>query len=384
MTHRINNKSRKQILQVVDGFRMGGAENKLLELIERLDCNKYKVMLANVGPGGPLQSQFEELGIEIFNFSRKWAFDPKPFYQLYQLMRERRIDVVQTTLFWADFIGTLAAKCAGVRLIVSWETVSHSGDPYHNNFQRRNGYRLMAKLSNLIVAVSHEVKYSLIRHRRINPSKIRVIHYGVDLDKFHPNGNQKRISKRKAMNITADSVLIGIVARLEPWKGHSVFIEAFAEVAPRFSNAHVVFIGDGSLRAKLESMVKDYGLQSRIQFLGIRKDIADLLHCIDLFVLSSLPGEGLPNVLLEAMACKKSVIATSVGGVPELVRDGINGHIVPASNKKALGWALEKMLGDNAHLQLLGKMALTTVQREFSLKNQISAFEEIFDQSHPI
>lgn len=370
---------KKRILQVVDGFRMGGAENKLLELIRKLDREKYEVLLANVGPGGPLQPQFEQLDIEMHDFARCWAFDPLPCYRLYRFIREREIDVVQTTLFWADFTGTIAARWAGVPLVLSWETVSHEGDPYHNNFQRRNGYRLMARWSDLIVAVSHEVKDSLVRRRRVPPDKIRVIHYGVDLEKFHPNGEHVRISKRGDLGVRPDDFLVGIVARLEPWKGHSVFVEAFAQIASRFPEVKAVFIGDGSLRSPLEAMVQERELQERILFLGVRNDIAELLHGIDLFVLPSRPGEGLPNVLLEAMACKKAVIATNVGGVPELVRSGVNGYVVSTGDARALAAALEKVLADRQHLQQLEENALKTVQGAFSLQSQIRAFEDIYD-----
>lgn len=368
-----------KVLQVVDGYRMGGAENKLLELIQKLNHNKYEILLANVGPKGPLQPQFEALGIEIINCPRKFAFDPIPCFRLYRLILQKQIDVVQTTLFWADFIGTIAAKLAGAALILSWETVSHEGDPYHNNFQRRNGYKFMAKFNNLIVAVSNEVKTSLIQRRNISADKIQVIHYGVDLGKFHPKGKDIAVSLRRSMGFKTKDFLIGIVARLEPWKGHSIFIQAFAKIAERYPEVRVVFVGDGSLRSSLQKQVGAVGLDERIKFLGVRKDVADILNTIDLFVLPSRPGEGLPNVLLEAMACQKPVIATNVGGVPELVKNGENGYVVESGNADALATALEKVISDEAHLKKMSENALKTVTSEFSLEKELTAFEKIYD-----
>lgn len=373
------NPQKIKVLQIVDGYRMGGAENKLLELIERLDQKKYEIILANVGPEGPLQPRFEALGVEIFNCPRKFAFDPMPLFRLHRFIRRRRIDVVQTTLFWADFIGTIAAKLAGAPLVLSWETVSHEGDPYHNNFQRRTGYKFMARFNDLIVAVSHEVKHSLITRRKIPAEKIQVIHYGVDLDKFHPNGKDVTGSLRRSFGFAPDDFLIGIVARLEPWKGHSIFVEAFAKIAADYPQVKVVFVGDGSLKLSLQAQVQSAQLQDRIRFLGVRQDVADILNTIDLFVLPSRPGEGLPNVLLEAMACKKPVIATNVGGVPELVRNGENGYVVPSGNVDALASAMEKIISDKRHLRQLAENALKTVTDEFSLRNQLQAFEKIYD-----
>lgn len=372
-------KRRIRILQIVDGFRMGGAENKLHELIERLDRDRYEIILANVGPSGPLEEKFRNLNIEILETPRRWAFDPVPMFKLRKFMRNREIDVVQTTLFWADFIGVLAAKLAGVPLILSWETVSHEGDPYHNKFQRRKGYELVSRLMDVIVAVSHEVKRSLIKRRGVPEKKIRVIHYGVDLQKYHPNGADQKISRRAALGVEPEDFLIGIVARLEPWKGHSIFIEAFAELAQRFPQARVILVGDGSLRQSLEQQVNELGLTDRIQFLGVRHDIAELLNCIDLFVLPSRPGEGLPNVLLEAMACKVPVIATEVGGVPELVKSAHNGYVVESGNVAELREAMEKVLSDEQHLRALSENALKTVQGEFSLESELQSFQEVYD-----
>jgi len=371
--------NRIRVLHVVDGYRMGGAENKLLELIQQLNHDKYEILLANVGPTGPLESRFRTLDIEIFEFPRKFAFDPTPCLSLFHLIRERKIQVVQTTLFWADFIGTIAAKCARVPLILSWETVSHEGDPYHNNFQRRNGYKLMAKFADLIVAVSHEVKTSLIKRRNIPAEKIQVIHYGVDLQKFHPNGKAVRQNLRQSFDVDDNDFLIGIVARLEPWKGHDIFLEAFATLSEKYPNVKVIFVGDGSLRANLEQIVRDRSLQNHVRFLGVRNDIAEILNVIDLFVLPSRPGEGLPNVLLEAMACRKPVVATAVGGVPELVASGKNGYVVESGNVEELASALERVISDRAHLNELSENALQTVTGEFSLQKQLTAFEKIYD-----
>jgi glycosyltransferase involved in cell wall biosynthesis len=267
-----------------------------------------------------------------------------------------------------------------VPVILSWETVSHEGDPYHNNFQRRNGYRLAMQCVDCIIAVSHEVKDSLIRRRHLPAEKIKVIHYGVDLTKFRPNGRDVSLAKRQEIGVQPEQFLIGVVARLEPWKGHRYFIEAFAEIAPQFPKALVALIGDGSLRSELEAMVNEKKLRERVLFLGVRKDVAQLVNGFDLFVLPSLPGEGLPNVLLEAMACRIPVIATRVGGVPELVQDNQNGYLAPSGDMKALAEALRQALSNREKLNTLARAGQETVERNFSLAQQIVSFENTFDE----
>jgi len=371
---------RLRILQVVDGFRMGGAENKLWELIERLDTEKYEILLANVGPTGPLQSQFEKLGIETFHFPRRFGFDPLPLWRLRRLIQSRQIDIVQTTLLWADIIGAFAAKWAHAPAMISWETVTHNGDPYHNNLQRRIGYERAMKHCDLIVAVSHEVGDSLQQWRRIPAEKIRVIHYGVDLQKFSPKPHEENLAKRQELGFATTDLLIAIAARFEPLKGHRYFVEAFAQVAQQFPQTRVVFAGDGSLRGELAEMVQRLSLDNRIKFLGMRKDVPAILSCIDLMVLPALGGEGLPNVLLEGMACGKPVIATRVGGVPELVRDNENGYLVPPEDVTALQTALTRALSDRENLRRMSAAARRAVENEFSLNLQVERFEEVFDR----
>lgn len=368
---------RLRILQIVDGFRMGGAETKLLELIAHLDKQRFEIVLANVGPTGPLEHKFQQLGIDIFQYQRRSAFDPLPVWRLYRLMRQREIDIVQTTLLWADIIGALAAKLAGVPAIFSWETVSHEGDPFHNNFQRRAGYRLAMKWVDRIIPVSHEIKRSLIKRRNIPADKIHVIHYGVDLEKYRPADRQAVLAKRRELGISSDAILIGVLARLEPPKGHRFFIEAFPAIVKQFPLARAVFAGEGSLRGELEAQVRALGMSDCISFLGARNDVNEILGALDLFVLPSV-SEGLPNVVLEAMAAQKPVLATAVGGIPEVVSHGENGYLAPPADVTGLQSLLLQCLNERERWPSLAQQGRHTVETEFSLAHQVSSFERIF------
>ena len=371
-------KTRRKIrlLHVVDGFRMGGAENKLAELIERLDRQTFDQYLANVGPDGPLYERFKSTGVPIYQCQRRNRFDIKPILKLKKLMHEKQIDIVQTTLFWADFSGILAAKLARVPVVLSWETVTHEGDPYHYKLQRKIGYKLAMKFASGIIAVSHEIKDSLIRRRGIPPDMIHVIHYGVDLNTFSLNGNPGK--KREELGFSHDQIVIGIVARLEAVKGHKYFIEAFHQLAPKYRQMYAVLIGDGSQKENLKKLVDKYQLQDRVRFLGIRRDIPELLHAIDIFVLPSIAGEGLPNVILEAMACGKPIVATRVGGTPEAVLDGENGYVVPAGDPAALASALQDLLDDAEKRKQFGLRSRQLVEEHFSLQKQLSSFEALY------
>ncbi len=370
---------RLRVLQVVDGFRMGGAENKLVELIAHLNKKKFEVTLANVGPRGALENKFEQLGVETFHFPRRFAFDPLPVWQLSRLMRQRRIDVVQTTLLWADLVGPVAAAWAKVPVVLSWETVSHEGDPFHNNFQRRIGYRWAMKWVDVIVPVSEEIKRSLIRRRQISAEKIRVIHYGVDLKKFRSTGRAAMLAKRAEVGASAETILFGVVARLEPPKGHRYLLAALPEVVKQYPQFQLLLIGDGALRAELEAQTRELGLQRHVTFLGARHDVSELLNAIDFFILPSV-SEGLPNVLLEAMACQKPVMATDVGGIPEVVRHGENGYLVSPGETLALQNMILRSLTERAQWNELAQRARQTVETAFSLEYQMSRFEALYTE----
>lgn len=366
-----------KILQVVDGFRMGGAETKLCELIERLDPAKYENVIANVGPTGPLADRFLRLGVPIFQCQRRHRFDPAPFLQIHQIVKERQIDVAQTTLFWADFVGTLAARSARAPVVISWETVSHEGDPYHHQWQRRAGYRLAMRFVDKVVAVSHEIKNSLIRRRGLAADMIEVIHYGVDLDKFHSDG--KFQGKKNELGFGEEEIIIALIARLEEVKGHRFYLEAFSQVAKKHPQVSTIFVGDGSCRAVLEKMVHETGLNARVRFLGIRHDIDEILNAVDLVALPAIAGEGLPNVVLEAMACGKPIVATTVGGTGEAVRHGENGFLVPPGEVAAMQKALEAILGDRSKMSQFGRNSRAIAEKEFSLRKQVAGFENLYD-----
>ena len=367
-----------KVLQVVDGFRMGGAENKLWELVERLNPERFESYIANVGPSGPLEARFSDLGVPIYQCQRRHRFDVMPILKLKKIMRQHKIHIVQNTLFWADVVGSMAARWAKVPAVVSWETVTHAGNPYHRSWQRRAGYRFSMRFADRVVAVSHEIKDSLIRERGLPEYLIEVIHYGVDLSKFAPNG--KLQDKRAELGLNSSGLLVGIVARLEEIKGHTDFVEAFARIAANFTDVTAIFVGDGSQRAALEKQVADRGIKDRVHFLGIRKDVTELLNAMDVFVLPSIGGEGLPNVVLEAMACGKPVVATQVGGTPEAVHDGENGFIVPPRDIDGLQHALEKILLDRGMIKRFSKRSREIAEQEFSLEKQVGNFENLYSK----
>ena len=309
---------------------------------------------------------------------KKYKFDCSQVYKVYKIIKEEKIDIVQTTLFYADIIGSLAARFANVRSVISWETVSHPPDSEEDQLRHKLAYGFCMKNVQKIIAVSDAVKTFVINDRNIQPHKVETIHYGIDLSLFEQRNGFLNKSKRTDLGFTNDNIVIGTVARLTIQKGHRYLIQAAPDIVKHFPNAHFVFSGDGPLREELEAQVSALGLEEHFHFLGFRKDVRDLLFTFDLFVLPSL-FEGLPNVLLEAMASSRPVVATSVDGTPELVEQNKTGQLVPPKSPQPLGNAIIQILQQKDRGQKMGRQGRLRVEKHFSFEQQFEKFEKVYD-----
>ena len=280
---------------------------------------------------------------------------------------------LQTLLFYPDVVGVLVGYCAGVPLRVSWETASHY-DIFFDKWHRRILYRLAMKYVSTIVAVSGGTKLSLISRNHISEHKVRIVRYGVDLKKYHKKQSD---DMRQAMGLQGAFPVLGVVARLDYIKGHSFLIQAVSDIVKKYPKLRCVLVGEGDYRTKLEKLIHELGLTDHFVLLGTRSDIVDILSVLDLFILPSI-SEGLPNVILEAMACSVPVVASRVGGIPEIIEHRISGLLVPAQNTHALSKSILELFDNGRLRRQLGENARKRVQEKFSLEHQIRQFKKIY------
>jgi glycosyltransferase involved in cell wall biosynthesis len=385
-----------RILFVVNGFAIGGGELKLLELVAELKrrySGRYRMVVAAVGQGGPLEKQFEKVADKMVVYSKKHKYDVSQVWRLYRLILNERVNIVQTTLFYADVIGTLAARLAGVKNIISWEANTERGKSSRRKKNLKNiiswetntqpygtkhmtAYRLAAKGFRISVSVSNAIRKQVMEDRHVSPVKTRTVHYGVDVNRFHPVSGEPF---RKSLGIPMQCVVFGTIARLSEPKGHHYLIQAVPAVVRRFPNIRFVFAGDGPLRKSLESQTKALGIESYVQFLGFRTDVVELMAAFDAFVLPSL-YEGLPNAVLEAMACGKPVVATAVDGTPEIVVHGETGLLVPAKDPDALAEAILRIAGNPHFRRWMGSLARRRIVLEHGLDDQVDAFHALYQE----
>jgi glycosyltransferase involved in cell wall biosynthesis len=233
--------------------------------------------------------------------------------------------------------------------------------------------RIFLRLASAVVAVSEGQRQKILACG-VCPDKVRVIHNAIDLATY-PGPAEKSV--RVELGIPQDAILVATAGRLSPEKNHLGLVEAARLVLAKMPDVYFVVFGEGFLRPTLEKAVADAGIVNRFLLPGFRSDVRSLLHEIDIFVLPS-HTEGLPNVILEAFACRKPVVATRVGGTPEVVRDGVNGFLAPEGDMEGLGEAVLTLAGDAELRKQMGMDGFLSVGDEFGFERQTNFYIDLY------
>jgi glycosyltransferase involved in cell wall biosynthesis len=294
---------------------------------------------------------------------------------------------VQTHLLRSlDFLALTLRREPGVD-VVFWTVhnalldLRHDQLPDHRWLLRpkqlahRTLYRAGGRMVDGFIAVSDDVAASIRSAYHPPRQRLAVIPNGVDVDRYGDDVDRPAV--RAGVGIGADDVMAIVVAKLMTQKGHAVLIDALATLRDRLPRLHLLLVGEGSLRPELEASVRDRGLAKRVTFAGNRADIPELLAASDVFVLPSL-WEGLPMALLEAMASRLPVVATSVSGTRQVVVDDESGLLVPPGNSDALAAAIERVVTEPKLAESLGHAARRRVEDWYSARAQARHHAELY------
>jgi len=313
------------VLFVIDSSEVGGAENIILSLMQGIKSDQLIPYIA-CPDWGPMVERYSKCAAEVIelpkNFLNLWTI-----WKLSRFMKDRKIDLVHTCLYTSDVAGVLAVRIAGVPKVVchivgmNFHVINERGIRYMRKQFFSLIYRFIYALADNVIACSEATKEDLIYRKgiRVSQQKITMIHTAVmERDTSKSSPSEKKL--RKQFAIREDSILIAVVANLVPNKGHSAFLKAVVEIVKTVPNLQCVLIGDGSEREKLEQLTHELNLQSHILFTGtLREPTQDALVRMSRMVVLPSLSEGLPLVLLEAMALSKPIVATNVGGTRELI-----------------------------------------------------------------
>ncbi len=298
--------------------------------------------------------------------------------ELWRLCRRHRYAIVHTHNSKAGIIGRVAAKLAGVPIIVH----THHSCVFryaHLPAWQRECFRwlegLVAPWTDFVITISEALRREFVDAKLISPERVAVIYSGIEVEAFRQPANIPE--ERRAMGWPAEAIIIGCVARLDVGKGHEELLAAFAAVAPQHPRARLVCVGDGPLRRQVEAQIQTRHLSDRVVLLGERQDIPRLTRLFDLAVLAS-HYEGMGRVLLEAQAAGKPVIATRAGGMTDIVDEGRTGFVVPVGDRAALAEALGRLLADEALRHTMGQAATAWVSERFSSQHMCEQLEAVY------
>ncbi len=286
-------------------------------------------------------------------------------------VRQRRVDIMHAHEFAMNTYASIVSACTGVPLVAT----VHGKNYYTERWRRRAAYRFVARHA-VMVAVSEDIRTFLQSAAGVDPGRIVVIQNGIDCARFRPDPT-RRLDARSELGLSPTQVVLGAIGMHYPVKGHRYLVRAMELVRRHHPDTVLLLAGDGPVRVELERDVARSSLEGNVRFLGFYEDVERLLQALDVFVLPSL-SEGLPLALLEAMACGKPVVATAVGGVPEVVSHGATGLLVPPADPEALAASILLLVQDAALSARLGPSARADVERRFGLARMVQRYETLY------
>ena len=366
---------RPRVLHLLTSFETGGTERQAVELLRRLDAQRFDVQLAVLRREGPLQEQIADRFpvVPEFRLTSFLSLNAiRQCWRLVRLLRRTRTDILHTHDFYGGLLGAVAGRLAGVRVITSQRHLRLSERRSH-----ASGQRLMHSLAHRIVVNAAIIRDQLVRAGTAPLTRVTLVRNGL-LNEATINRATIRAQLLDELRLNDDALLIGSVARLQPVKGHRFLIEAFAQVADIHPNAHLVLIGDGPLKDEIIRLAAQFGVAERVHLTGDRADAAQLIAGCDLSVLASL-HEGLPNAVMEAMAAGVPVVATAVGGVTELLTEHRTGWLALPGDAEALFKAINAALGNEAQQAVIAAQAREFITSRFSMQRAVAAVEKLYE-----
>ncbi len=362
---------RLRVLTLVDHLiPWGGAERLAMTVALRLDPARFdRVLCASRSADPTLVSQLEEGGVEILSLERRsraavWQWAP-----LLAELRRRRVDVVHAHMFHSNVWGTVFGRLASVPVVIAHEhTWSFQGEPLRRLLDRR----LVARGADVFLAVSREDRRRMIEVEGIDPAAIRIVLNGI------PAPRRGSGDVRRELGIPAEAPVIGTVSVLRKQKALDILLRAGATLLSEFPALRILVAGVGPEEGRLRSLAAELGLKGAVTMLGLRSDVPDVLAALDVFVSSS-DFEGTPLALIEAMAAGRPIVATRVGGVPDLIDEGVHGLLVEPRDAEVLAQAVAELLRDPDRRAELGARALERQRRELGVDVMIRRLEDLYE-----
>lgn len=364
-----------KVLLITHDLNIGGLQRVVVDIATNLDPARYTVSVCALKEGGAFEQELFNANITVHKLpSTPGKVDYVSFWKIRRLLKAMAPDIVHTHNSQPFIEGTLAGVLAGIPAMVHTD--------HGRYFPDKTRYMWMEWLASHfvseIISVSEANKASLVKYEHISEKKIRVIPNGIDEKKYRVHVD--RIAKRTSLGLEPDAwPVLGWCGRLSPEKGLTFLIRALRDLSRSYPRLRLLLMGEGALRKELEVQAQAEGVASYVRFLGARADVPEVLQVADVFVLPSL-REGLPLVLLEAMAAGLPIVATDVGGNRQAVHEGINGLLVPSENPGALAQAIRRIVDDETLRAQCSCQARQLFEQHFTVGRMVERYDRVYRQ----
>jgi sugar transferase (PEP-CTERM/EpsH1 system associated) len=368
------------IAHVVHRFDVGGLENGMVNLLNHMPGDRYRHAVICLDSFTDYHHRIRPGDVSFHALHKRPGKDPALHLRLWRLLRQLRPDIVHTRNLSA-LEGQLVAALAGVRARVHGEHGRDVFDLHGANRKYNVLRRVLRPLVGRYITVSRDLAEWLVDSVGVEPARIEQIYNGVDAVRFHPRAEGFR-AVGPAGFFTGSEIIIGAVGRMVAVKDHLTLVRAFIELIGRSPDlrkrVRLIIVGEGPVRAECLALLAEAGAESLAWLPGERDDVPDLMRTFDVFALPSL-GEGISNTILEAMATGLPVVATRVGGNPELVDEGVTGTLVPVGMHRALAAALRTYVDDIALARQHGANARKRAEERFSIDAMVAGYLAVYD-----
>lgn len=366
-----------RILLLTTHLNIGGISSYTVTLAKALKAKGAEVFVAS--NGGVLLPELAQGGVSHIKIDilTKAELSPKVFrasFEIYKLVRILKIDVLHAQTRVTQVIGFFVSKLCRVGFVTTC----------HGFFNRNFGRILFPLWGDRVIAISEAVRDHLIKDFRVDENRISLVYNGIDVQKFLKDFSEdEKDGLKDRFGIRKDHSIIGTIARFTPDKGHDVLVYALYDILKEKGNVQLVFVGDGKERPKIVDLVHRLNLTENVVFVRPQLNTVNVLSTIDVFMFTPRRKEGLGIVLLEALASGKPVVATDVGGISNVVENGVNGFLVEPSKPKLLIEPTLRLLKDKELYNKMSHAAREIVIQKFSINGMVERVEEVYREVKP-
>ena len=363
----MNNNHQTKIRYLITGLSTGGAEMLIRDIVERVDSDRFEIVVVSILPLGQIGKQIRDFGIKTLSLGTLNKFNPQSLWLLLKILREEKPDILHTHLFHADILGRVLGSITGVPKIISTIHNVEFGSLF-----REKLLSLTRSFVDLNIAVSKRVASNAVKKGIVDKDKVQVIHNGINLKNFP---EKDKAEMRRKLEIAENKPIFVSVGSLTKQKGYKYLVEAVKDI-----NEDSIFIvlGEGIKREMLENKIEEYNLHDKVILKGNVDNVNEYLQAADFFIMPSL-WEGFSVALLEAAWAGKVIIATCVGGNGEIIKDSETGYLMPPKDIEKLSERINYGLTLSAEeKQYISQQAQKAVKEKFSINQMVQKHEEIY------